>query len=40
MRTPEVQAKLKAPKTAEHKAKISAAKKEYWAKRKGITTQA
>ena len=34
MQTPAVQAKLKAPKTAEHKAKIGAAKKAYWATKK------
>lgn len=34
MQTPAVQAKLRAPKTKEHKEKLSAAKKEYWAKKK------
>lgn len=37
MQTPEVQAKLRKPKTDAHKAKLSAAKKSYWAKRKGLT---
>ena len=36
MQTPEVQAKLRKPKDDAHKAKLSAAKKAYWAKRKGL----
>ena len=35
--TPEVQAKLRRPKTAEHNAKISAAKKVWWAAKKLIS---
>jgi len=34
MQTPAVQAKLRVPKTEQHRAKLSAAKKEYWAKKK------
>lgn len=34
MQTPAVQEKLRAPKTKEHKEKLSAAKKAYWAKKK------
>lgn len=38
MRTPEVQEKLRRPKTEEHRAKIAAAKREYWAKKKAAIT--
>lgn len=34
MQTPEVQAKLRAPKSEEHRAKLSAAKRKYWADKK------
>ncbi len=34
MRTPEVQAKMKKPKTEEHKRKVSEAKKLWWAKKR------
>lgn len=36
MQTPEVQAKLRKPKSLEHREKVSAAKKGWWAKRKGL----
>lgn len=36
MQTAEVQAKLRKPKNAAHKTKLSDAKKAYWAKRKGL----
>lgn len=36
MQTPEVQAKLRKPKSLEHKEKLAAAKKGWWAKRKGL----
>jgi len=39
LNSPEYKAKRAAFDTPEYRAKISAAKKEYWAKRKGITTQ-
>lgn len=35
--TPEVRAKLRRPKTAEHNQKVSEAKKRWWAERKAIT---
>lgn len=35
--TPEVQAKLRRPKTAEHNRKVSEAKKKWWAERKAAT---
>jgi len=36
MQTPEVQAKLRKPKSLEHRKKLSATKKDWWAKRKGL----
>ena len=40
LNSPEYKAKRASFDTPEYRAKISAAKKEYWAKRKGITSQA
>ncbi len=36
--TPEVQAKLRRPKTAEHNQKVSEAKKQWWAERKALNS--